>query len=75
MARATATARSLGLTCPFCGASDSDVTLNLNDLERIECADCSAEFTPQQALDRAAELVARWEAVVAWVRRAPVASA
>lgn len=73
MATAKTTA-SLALTCPFCGVQGSTITLDLNDLARIECADCSQEFSPLEGLEKAQELVAQWERLVAWVGLAPVAS-
>lgn len=61
---ATKTTNGLALTCPFCGAHDSNITLNLNDLSRIECADCSEEFTVEQARDKVLEQLAAWTKVL-----------
>lgn len=72
MAAKTATARSLKVACPFCMAGES-ITLDLNDLRACTCSNCSEEFSPQDALAKANELLAKWASVVAWIESAPVA--
>ncbi|SIN97837.1 hypothetical protein SAMN05444166_1880 [Singulisphaera sp. GP187] len=73
MATATKTARSLKVLCPFCLAGES-ITLDLNDLRACVCSNCSEEFSPQDALAKANELVAKWSQVVAWIESAPAGS-
>ncbi|WP_406700573.1 hypothetical protein V5E97_17380 [Singulisphaera sp. Ch08] len=73
MATATKTTRSLKVLCPFCLARDS-IILDLNDLRACVCSNCSEEFSPQDTLAKANELVAKWSQGVAWIESAPVVS-
>ena len=70
MATATKTAKSLKVSCPFC-SHDGTITIDLNDMRTCFCEGCSETFTPQQAASKAAEIMAKWEAVVAWLEAAP----
>lgn len=72
MATATKTTKGLALTCPFCGAADESIQLDLNNFKSITCNGCSEEFTAQEALAKAARLVAQWEAVCRLVDMAEV---
>ena len=58
------------LSCPFCGNAEEPIRINLLDLTSITCSACDEEFTPKQARDRAAEQLARWEAICRWVELA-----
>ena len=72
MATATKTAKGLSLTYPFCGAGDESISLDLNNLKSITCGGCSEEFTAQEALAKAAKILAQWEAVCRLVEMAEV---
>jgi transcription elongation factor Elf1 len=65
--------RTLALTCPCCGAKDAAITLRLDDLSQLECSECSESYTPAEAVEKAREALARWEAFSAWLDAAPVA--
>lgn len=67
----TKTAKSLKVACPECHEAET-VTIDLNDLSACCCGSCSAEFSPAEALAKALEMVARWQAVVTWIAAAPV---
>lgn len=71
MATATKTSRSLKVTCPLCLDSDGTVMLDLNDLRTCSCSACGNEFSIQVALTKAAEMLARWQAVANWADSAP----
>jgi transcription elongation factor Elf1 len=71
MATATKALKSFRLNCPLCGATESpSISLDLNDLTSVTCGECSETFTPAEAVARAAEQLARWEAVVRFVKMA-----
>jgi hypothetical protein len=72
MATATKPAKGFKLVCPFCGDSEGGISIELTDLRKCTCSACGDEFTPQAALAKAVELVAKWQAVVTWVESAPV---
>jgi Zn ribbon nucleic-acid-binding protein len=61
--------KSFGVCCPECHSSDA-ISLDLNDLVKITCSECGAEFTPEQAVQRTRAKLHRWEAVAAWIGRA-----
>jgi hypothetical protein len=72
---AAKTTTTLELTCPCCGVRDAAITLRLDDLDQMECGECSETFSPDEAVEKAREMLARWEAVAAWVKVAPVVNA
>lgn len=75
MATATKIIKGFKLTCPFCGDADATVRMDLNDLKACTCSGCDEEFSPQQARDKAAEMLKRWDAVCRWVDMAAEAMA
>jgi hypothetical protein len=59
-----------GLRCPFCGAEDATIRVDLADTAQFVCSDNECEFTA----DDVREVMDRWAAVLAWVEAAPVVS-
>jgi transcription elongation factor Elf1 len=64
---AAKTITSLELTCPFCGAEDGGMNLDLNNLESMTCSSCDHEFSPAEAIEHLAGQMKKWQAVVAWI--------
>jgi transposase-like protein len=72
MANATKTTTSLKVSCPFCGndGEGGEITLDLNDLDRIVCASCDETFTAEKAANKARENADRWDRIVRWIDQA-----
>jgi len=70
MASATKTTRGFDLACPYCGADDAALTLDVTELKTLSCGNCDEEFTPRQAVARAAERLREWERLARWVEMA-----
>src|SRR3954469_4069688 len=58
------------VTCPMCGDVEATIALDLNDVRSLTCSSCSSEFTPAAAVAKAAEQLARWQAVARGVELA-----
>jgi uncharacterized protein (DUF983 family) len=58
------------VVCPYCGDVEAAIRLDVNNVHALTCSSCDEEFSPQQARDKAAAVLARWEAVVRWVELA-----
>jgi hypothetical protein len=58
------------VVCPMCGDVEATVSLDLNDVRALSCSSCDAEFTPAAAVAKAAEQLARWQAVEKWISMA-----
>ncbi len=71
MATMTASIKGFKVTCPSCGESDGTLGLDLNDLSTCTCSGCGDSFAVGTAVAKAAEVLARWEAVARWVEMAP----
>ncbi len=69
MATATKTVKGFKVTCPLCGDADA-IRIDLNSLQTITCGGCDEEFTPRQAVEKAAEQLRQWQAVARWVEMA-----
>lgn len=68
MATANKSAKGFRLSCPFCGTSDDNtLNLDLTDMTTIQCGSCDSEFTPDEALAKATEMMAAWQKVVRFV--------
>jgi transcription elongation factor Elf1 len=59
-------ATGFAICCPFCRDSDATVTIGLDKLI-CQCGNCDEYFSPEQARDKAAEMLNEWERVVRWV--------
>lgn len=65
--------RTFKLSCPKCGADDTNaILLDLNALNVVKCDACSEEFTAKEAASIFREHASRWESVVRWIESAPV---
>ena len=60
------------LICPECREAGPNITIDLNTLAVCTCDGCGESFTPQEARDRMAAELAKWDAVCHWVEAAPV---
>lgn len=69
MATATKTT-GFQVCCPYCNDEDATINVNLADVHALTCTGCDQEFSPEQARAKAAEALARWDAVCCWVEMA-----
>jgi Zn ribbon nucleic-acid-binding protein len=67
---ATKTAKGFGVLCVKCGDPDAVVSLNLNNLQEVECRSCGETYSAREAAESAAESARRWLAVARWVEMA-----
>lgn len=67
MATAARKATGFKVLCPECGDAEATVRIDLNDLKAVVCSSCDAEFSPAAAVAKAAEQLARWQAVARWI--------
>lgn len=65
MPRTHALLKGFKVACPQCGAKEA-VTMDLNDLAVITCAECSESFSVETAVRLAMENLRRWKAVAKW---------
>lgn len=70
MATASKTIKGFKVLCPECGDQEATVRLDLNDLKACTCSSCDAEFSPAEAVSKAAEQLRRWTAVAKWIEMA-----
>ena len=68
---ATATKKTTGfktLVCPFCGnhGEETAITMDLASTD-VTCTSCDAEFTVEDAVEKARESLAEWERLARWV--------
>jgi hypothetical protein len=76
MATATKKATGFRLSCPFCGASNDPagdsimISIDLGRLDEIKCDACDEVFSPAQAVEKATERLAAWQAVALWIETA-----
>jgi Zn ribbon nucleic-acid-binding protein len=57
-----------GIKCIHCNEEDA-VTVRVADVATFHCVECSEDF----GADDVADMLARWQAVLAWVQLAPPA--
>jgi transposase-like protein len=68
---ATASTRlSFGVVCPFCGNPNETVRPDLNNLRVLTCSGCEIDFTPEEAIAKARDQLARWELAARWIEMA-----
>jgi len=67
MASVTKPAKGFDVFCPMCGDRDSSITLDVNDVHKLTCIACDAEFTAAAAVARVADQLARWQALARWI--------
>lgn len=48
--------RGILLPCPCCGEEEVEVTVNLSDLESLNCTSCGTDFL----VEHVREFIARW---------------
>ena len=58
-----------GVVCPYCLDAEATLYVDLNDVEAITCS-CGETFSPREARDKAAEVLAKWTAVCRWIEMA-----
>jgi transcription elongation factor Elf1 len=58
-----------GLPCPKCGQNSQSIRVDLDDTSTFTCTSCDESFPA----DEVEEMIAKWQAVIAWVRLAPIA--
>jgi hypothetical protein len=66
------TAKGYRLICPECGADDSALRIDLNDLRggEVTCSNCDLELTVDQIVKRLTEQLTRWQKVQRWIELA-----
>jgi uncharacterized protein (DUF983 family) len=52
--------------CPLCGAEDT-LKISLADTAALECGECGEEID----LETIRDIIARWQAALAWLETAP----
>jgi hypothetical protein len=67
---ATKVSKGFAVTCPYCKDEESEVVINLRDLNECKCSGCDETFDARQARDLARAELARWELVVRWIELA-----
>jgi hypothetical protein len=46
--------------------------MRTDDLDSLECQECSETFTPAEAVEKAKATLPRWERFAVWLAEAPV---
>ena len=61
------------MRCPGCGcgADDTTLSINLNNLKSVSCSNCDWEGTAAEAAALAAKQAQAWAAIARWVELAP----
>lgn len=67
------TIKSLKAPCPKCGSLEDALSIDLNDMELIECGGCGETFTVEDAVATTRNAYSRWVAIAEWLGKAPVA--
>lgn len=59
-----------GIRCPFCASDEATVRIDLNSLGACICTGCDEEFYAHDVVDRVAQQLTAWHAVVRWINSA-----